>query len=68
MARKLFCVVLLIALAVGMSGMGEGQDLCSFKHCSTDGECSEYNQGSDVASCCQVGKCGAGLGYCCVYG
>ncbi|GLJ40939.1 hypothetical protein SUGI_0846980 [Cryptomeria japonica] len=69
MAKKLLCVVLLIALAVAM-GMSEAKPIteCDLQHCSSDGDCSNYDEPGEDSSCCEIGKCGTGVGYCCYYG
>ncbi|GLJ40943.1 hypothetical protein SUGI_0847330 [Cryptomeria japonica] len=71
MPKKLFCVALIIAiaLAVGiMSGIVEAEVpiVCSVRTCGSDDEC-EIDGVYVGECCCGIGQCGEGVGYCCSY-
>ncbi|GLJ40949.1 hypothetical protein SUGI_0847360 [Cryptomeria japonica] len=69
MAKKLFCVVLIVVLVVGISGIAEASnsDLCDVNdECRSTADCSVFNNPNEAPFvCCQIGRCGDGVGYCC---
>ncbi|GLJ36222.1 hypothetical protein SUGI_0727120 [Cryptomeria japonica] len=67
MAKKVVCVVLVLALAMVILGVSVAAvNLCDYQQCGSNDDCNAFDTPGNDFNCCEVGQCAAGVGYCCI--